>query len=183
MERGMADELTTDRSQSSNRDDVYRGKKISNAGLSGSMFSSRKTSLYNKGEKRWLLWSDPLMSISSCLSFHIYSLLLYTFHCTYIFVLFFLHVSSFDSFDFSFHTLPGEILKNHQSLDHRLLTRKQSRLQFPTKAKKHLLVVVRLLTAHPPVPLKTNRFHSLPPALVWAISWMVSVDWCPLSLG
>ena len=71
MERGMGDELTTDRSQSSNRDDVYRGKKGSDAGMSGGLFNTRKTSLLNKREKRWLIWSDPLISTSSCLPFHI----------------------------------------------------------------------------------------------------------------
>ena len=49
----MGDELTTDRSQSSNRDDVYRGgKKGSDAGMSGGLFNTRKTSSFNKREKR-----------------------------------------------------------------------------------------------------------------------------------
>ena len=82
MERGMADELTTDRSHASNRDDVYRGgKKNSDAGMSGGLFNTRKTSLFNKREKRWLIWCDLLTLLAFVLTpsyqpLHIHPLIL-----------------------------------------------------------------------------------------------------------
>ena len=85
---------------------------------------------------------------------------------TYIFCTY-LHVFSFDfdfdfDFDTLFRTLPGEILKNHQPTDPRLLRLvKQRRLAFPTKVKILLVVAVHLSLL-----TKINLSHSLPPALV-----------------